>query len=222
MTFPSSFFFFFFEYQRLTFYFSRSALFILESLFHPRAPDDGSAATAEVERHHGKNRLALKYLWFFSVVIVWVLTAKAHHRDPSPKQKAWCVAICCGLERWDKVHVFFLRALLLPPLPSLCKKDDSGYFRIDRHPFQCVVFFFICFFYSFILFRYFSSTVIFLRISSRQSALALSPLAASTSHSISHLISSTLSSLHHIHNDRLMAASASPLRNDEVTSIGPD
>ena len=133
--------------------------------------------------------------------------------------------MCCYLLWLGEVRqsaCFLSPSFAFTPSPLSVYKRCLRIFSHRSASLSVCCFFFLCFFYSFILFRYFSSTVIFLRISSRQSALALSPLAASTSHSISHLISSTLSSLHHIHNDRLMAASASPLRNDEVTSIGPD
>lgn len=214
MTFPSP----YFEYQQLTFYFSRSALFILESLFHPRAPDNGSAATAEVERHHWKNRLALKYLWFFSVVIVWVFWQRRHITVTLPPNKRPDVLLCVVAWRDETKCMFFSPSFAFTPSPLSVYKRCLRIFSYRSASLSACCFFLA----SFILFRYFSSNVIFLQISSRLSVLALSPLAASSSHSISPLISSTLSSLHHIHNDRLMAASASPLHNNEATSIGPD
>lgn len=36
---------------------------------------------------HSRGGLALKYLWFFSVVIAWVLTAVARYCDPSPNKR---------------------------------------------------------------------------------------------------------------------------------------
>lgn len=82
-------------------------------------------------------------------------------------------------------------------------------FSIDPHPFASLL---LLLFFSTIF-----SNTIFFQIPLYQSVLALSPLSAFSSHSIPHLISSTLSSLHHIHNRRLMAASAVPHSNNTVT-----
>lgn len=64
---------------------------------------------------------------------------------PFPKQKAWCAALCCDLERWDKVHAFSpyteSPSFAYFPHSSLRIKDISVYFSIDPHPFQDVFFF---------------------------------------------------------------------------------
>lgn len=83
----------------------------------PQSLDNRSAATAEVEGKHGQSWLGLKYLWSFTVVIVWVLTAKAHYRDPSQNKRpdvllsvvTWGGESKCTLFQ----HKSSLRALLI-------------------------------------------------------------------------------------------------------------
>lgn len=134
----------------------------------------------------------------YDSLIVWVLTAEAHYCDPIPKQKAWCVAICCDLDGWVKVHAvspYIESPSVACFLLSVYNIYIYLFSRLDS--LSCAI-------WSF-------STIFSNMISPEQSVLAFSPLSAFSPHSISHPISSTLSSLHHIHNDRLTTASAVPL-----------
>lgn len=72
-------------------------------LTSPQSPDNGSAATAEVERKHGKSWLTLKYLWFFIVLWLYEFWQWSHITVTLPQTKG---LMCCDLERWDKVHIF--------------------------------------------------------------------------------------------------------------------
>lgn len=56
-------------------------------LISPQSLDSRSAATAEVVRKHATSRLTLKYLCFFSVVIVCILTGMAHCCDLFPNER---------------------------------------------------------------------------------------------------------------------------------------
>lgn len=99
-------------------------------LISPQSPDNGSAATAEVERKHGKSRLALKYLWFFSVVIVWVLTAMAHYCDPSPNKRPDVLLSVVTWRGEAECMLFHIKSPSFAcfPLSSLCIKDISECF----------------------------------------------------------------------------------------------
>lgn len=205
-----------FEYQRLPFYFSGSPLFILESLFHPRALTTGQLP----QRRWRGNMERADWPWnIYGSLVLWLYEVWQRCRiTVTPPQTKGLV--CCYLLWLGEVHAF-------PPYiqsPSFAS-FLSFLFACERYLYRVSIlisFSMLCFFL--LLFYPFHSFLqcYFLQISSQQSVLALSPPSAFSSHSISHLISSALSSLHHIHNDRLMAASAAPLSNNKVTQIGPN
>lgn len=213
MTFPSP----YFEYQQLTFYFSRSALFILRAYFTPEPRTTGQLP----QRRWRGIMERTDWPWnIYGSLVLWLYEfwQRRHITVTLPPNKRPDVLLCVVAWRDETKCMFFSPSFAFTPSPLSVYKRCLRIFSYRSASLSACCFFLA----SFILFRYFSSNVIFLQISSRLSVLALSPLAASSSHSISPLISSTLSSLHHIHNDRLMAASASPLHNNEATSIGPD
>lgn len=162
-------------------------------LLSPQSPDNRSAVIAEVAW------LALKYLWFFSVVIVWVLTAVARYCAPSPNKRP---DVLLSVVTWrGETECMHHTSSLQTPNSSPCIKDR--FYWSPSISIRC---------FYFLLFHYFLEYY-FLQIPSWQSVFALSPLCAFSSHSVSNLISFAVSSLHHINNDRLMAASAAPLYN---------
>lgn len=85
-----------FEYQACASPFLRVPPVYFRGLISPQSPDNRSAATTEVEGAHGESWLALKYLWFFSVVIAWVLTAVAHSTPPKTKGLMCCCLLWFG------------------------------------------------------------------------------------------------------------------------------
>lgn len=101
----------------------------------------------------------------YGSLVLWLYEfwQRRHITVTLPPNKRPDVLLSVVAWRGETKCMFFLRALLLPPLPSLCIKDVSGYFRIDRHPFQHVVFsWLLLFFHSFPLFFlhcYFSSNL---------------------------------------------------------------
>lgn len=172
-------------------------------LISPQSPDNRAAATAEVERAHEESWLVLKYLWFFSVVIAWVLTAVAHFTPPQTKGLMCCCLLWFGEVRQSACFSTVHRVSKY----SMGIKDSS----VDIDPWY--VFYFFCFYFSTI-----SSTSVFFKMPVQPSWLALSPLCAFFYRSVSNLISFAVSFLHHVHNDRFMAASTVPLGNNKVTS----
>lgn len=150
---------------------------------------------------HSRGGLALKYLWFFSVVIAWVLTAVARYCDPSPNKRPDVLLSVVTWRGETECMLSHHTSSLQTPNSSPCIKDR--FYWSSSISVWCFFFFYLfCF-----------STIYFLQIPSWQSVFALSPLCAFSFHSVSNLISFAVSSLHHIHNDRLMAASAAPLYN---------
>lgn len=130
-----------FEYQRAPLHFFGSPLFILEGLFHPRVLTTGQLPPQRWREHMER----AGWCWnIYGSVVLWLHEFwQRWHILPLPKQKAWCVAVCCGLERWDRVHAS----------PPYTDSPNSKY--LHEHKRQLSRYWSsVCFFY-FLLLHYF-------------------------------------------------------------------
>lgn len=59
-----------------------------------------------------------------------------------PQTNGWCVAVCCVLGRWERVHAFSLHIIRFQTLNALCVKKIPLQILLIHHLFQYVVFIF--------------------------------------------------------------------------------
>lgn len=100
---------------------------------------------------HSRGGLALTYLWFFSVVIVWVLTAVARYCDPSPNKRP-DVLLSVVTWRGETECIGVHTSSLQTPNSSPCIKD-----RFYWSSSISVRWFFLKIFFAFPLFIFFKS-----------------------------------------------------------------